>query len=156
MIDAIAIAVLASVLFGLFKLARTRKRAQRDRARTITLAITDHEARRVLADGREEAARWTEVVSVEVVCTPVKTADGAKSFLLLAEGAEQGCLVPLGVGYDDDLVQQLARLPRFRLDLFTAATEHKAPRRTMVWERTAPQGQPDSPGSSESGTGSNA
>ena len=59
------------------------------RATTVELVI---DGERCVVDsataGRNR--RWVEVVSVEVVCTPVRTADGAKAFVLIAEGAESG------------------------------------------------------------------
>lgn len=136
MTDVAIIVVLLVVFFVGVAVRRREKLARQGRAATVELVIDDHHVRRRLGDGREESARWVDVVSVEVVCTPVRTADGATAFALIAEGSESGCLVPLGVGHDDALVQQLARLRRLRLQDFTAATEHKPPHRTMVWERS--------------------
>lgn len=133
--DVVVVLVLLSVFFVAVAVQRRRKLGRRDRAATVELVIDEHQVRRRLGDGREESARWSDVVSVEVVCTPVRTADDARAFVLIAEGPESGCLVPLGVGHDDDLVVQLARLPRLRVEEFVAAQEHKPPHRTMVWTR---------------------
>lgn len=133
--DAIVVLVLLSVFFAAVAIQRRRKVDRRGRAATVELVIDADQVRRRLGDGREESARWSDVVSVEVVCTPVKTADGARAFVLIAEGPESGCLVPLGVGHDDALVQQLARLRGLRIEHFVAASDHKPPKRTMVWER---------------------
>lgn len=133
--DVIVVLVLISGFFVAVAVQRRRKAERRARATTVELVIDGDQVRRRLGDGREESARWAEVISVEVVCTPVRTADGATAFVLIAEGAESGCLVPLGVGHDDALVQQLSRLRGFRMEQFVAASEHKPPRRTMVWER---------------------
>lgn len=133
--DLLVIVVLFGVLFAAGAVRRRRKQDRTEAARTTELVIDDQLVRRRLGDGREEFARWPLLRSVEVVCTPVRTADGAKVFVLLAEGPESGCLVPLGVGHDDDLVVQLARLPRFRLDRYSEAQEHRPPHRTTVWER---------------------
>lgn len=135
MTEATVALIALSLMFLVVKVARTRKKARRARAATIDLTVDDVAVERRLADGREERAVWKQVVSVEIVCTPVKTADGATAFALIAEGAEAGCLVPLGVGYDDDLVMQLTRLPGLRIEHFIEAREHKPPRRTVIWER---------------------
>jgi hypothetical protein len=137
-IDVVVVVVLLAVFTVAVVARRRQKDAKRGRAATVELVIDEHEVRRRLADGREESARWADVVSVEVVCTPVRTADGAKAFVLIAEGPEAGCLVPLGVGHDDALVQQLVRLRQLRIQDFTAAQEHRPPRRTMVWTRETP------------------
>lgn len=137
MVDVVVLVALLAFFFVGVALQRRRSADRQRRRATVELVIDDHHVRRRLGDGREESARWQHVVSVEVVCTPVRTADGATAFVLIAEGPESGCLVPLGVGHDDALVQQLVRLERLRIQEFTAATEHKPPRRTMVWTRDA-------------------
>lgn len=135
MTDAVVVAVLVAV-FAVAIVARRRQQADRRRAATtVELSVDDDGVTRVLADGRRETARWAELVSVEVVCTPVRTADGATAFALLAEGPEAGCLVPLGVGHDDAVVDRLSRLRGFRVEQLVAAQEHRPPRRTMVWTR---------------------
>lgn len=133
--DVIVVVFLLCVFFAAMAVQRRRKADRSARAATVELVIDEQHIRRRLGDGREESARWCDVVSVEVVCTPVKTADGASAFVLLAEGEDAGCLVPLGVGYDDALIEQLSRLRRLRVQDFVAAQEHKPPRRTMVWVR---------------------
>lgn len=140
MLDLIVLAVLVSVVVALARIGRRRRAERRAEATTVEMVIDADGARRRLADGRAEGARWERLVSVEVICTPVRTADGATSFALLAEalgpgGEPAGCLVPLGIGHDADLLDRLGRLHGFRIERFTAATEHRPPRRTMVWER---------------------
>ncbi len=137
--EAVVVIIALCAMFLVVKVARVRDRSRKGRAATVDLLVDDVAVQRRLADGREERAVWSEVISVEIVCTPVRTVDGARAFALIACGGESGCLVPLGVGYDDDLVVQLARLPRFRVDEMVAATEHRPPRRTMVWERISAQ-----------------
>lgn len=146
MLDLIVLAVLIGIVVALAKGARRRRAGRRADAATVELVIDRDGVRRTLADGRVEGARWARVASVEVVCTPVRTADGATSFALVAEapssthdaaGDPVGCLVPLGVGHDGELLEELSRLPRFRTERFVDATEHRPPRRTIVWERHA-------------------
>ena len=116
--------------------ARRRGRADRtDRARTVALEVTELGVERTLGDGRVERVSWAGLESVEVVCTPVKTADGAVAFMLLGESVDAGCLVPLGVGLESGVLVELSRLPGFRLERLTAAQSHKAPHREMVWQR---------------------
>ena len=136
MTDVVVVVALLSVFFFGVALRRRHTADRHSRAATIELLIDDDGVRRRLGDGRVESARWAELQSVEVVCTPVRTADGARAFVLLAEGPEAGCLVPLGIGHDDALVRQLTRLPHLRIEEFVAATEHKPPRRTIVWQRS--------------------
>lgn len=137
MLDLVVVVVLLSLFVVAVVASRRRKSSRNRRAATVALVVDERGVHRTLADGREESARWSEVVSVEVVCTPVRTADGAVSFALVAEaGGTGGCLVPLGVGYDAEVLDRLARLPRFRIDEFLAAGEHRPPRRTMVWTRS--------------------
>lgn len=151
MLDLIVLAALIAVVIVLVKTARRRRDDRRSAATTVELVIDRDGVRRTLADGRVEAARWARLATVEVVCTPVRTADGATAFALLAEGGADegaddtptaddepvGCLVPLGVGHDGDLLVELSRLAGFRTERFVDATEHRPPRRTMVWERHA-------------------
>src|SRR5690606_14308186 len=126
-------AVAVAVLVSMFVLARRASAVTHRRARTVSMAIDREGARRRLADGREEGVVWAAVRSVEVVCTPVPTADGARAFVLLGESDERGCLVPLGVGHDTLLLAELARLDGFDLRRFTAARDRRPPARAVVW-----------------------
>lgn len=131
--------VVIAIGVGVFVTAlasRRRGRAERNRrARTTALDVTGDGVQRTLGDGRVERASWTDLDSVEVVCTPVKTADGASAFLLLGESADSGCLVPLGVGLESRVLVELSKLPGFRLERLTAAQSTRAPHREMVWQR---------------------
>ena len=81
--DVIVVLVLISGFFVAVAVQRRRKAERRARATTVELVIDGDQVRRRLGDGREESARWAEVISVEVVCTPVRTADGATAFVLM-------------------------------------------------------------------------
>ena len=148
-VAAIAVGVLAS----LYRLSRQRARLRRSAATTVDLLIDGDGVERRLADGRVEGARWSSLDHVEVVCTPVPTADGADAFALLGEvdgedASEEvrGCLVPLGIGHDDDLLRGLARLPKFDMAAWNAAVGHHPPRRTVVWRCDQPPGGADTGG----------
>ena len=142
--ELVATAVAVGVLAGLYRLSRQRAKLRRSAATTVDLRIDFDGVERRLADGRVEGARWRSLDHVEVVCTPVRTADGADAFALLAEvddpDAPRGCLVPLGVGHDDDLLRQLTRLAGFDLAVWSAAVEHRPPRRAIVWRSNQPGG----------------
>lgn len=131
--------LLLTGLFILVAVARRRRSERRARAATTSLSIDDSGVRRTLADGRSEGAQWVRIVEVEVVCTPVPTADGARQFVLLAEAADAGCLVPLGIGYDEPLITGLLRLPGFRLEEFASARGQRAPSRVTCWRRVSPR-----------------
>jgi hypothetical protein len=123
-----------AILFTAAKVLRKERSRRKATAATVSLSLNPEGAKRALADGRVESARWAHLQRVEVVCTPIPTADGARSFALLAESEEVGCLVPLGVGWDDALLTHLSGRPGFRIERFSAATELRPPRRTVVWE----------------------
>lgn len=124
---------LVLVLVGYAVAARRVRQAKRSRARTTDLVIDADGVRRTLADGRSESVRWVDVTEVEVVCTPVTTSDGAAAFVMLTGVRGSGCLVPLGVGWDDRLVVGLGRLERFDWRQWSAASGHPPPKRTVVW-----------------------
>ena len=123
-----------AILFTAAKVLRKERSRRKATAATVSLSLNPEGAKRALGDGRVESARWAHLQRVEVVCTPIPTADGARSFALLAESEEVGCLVPLGVGWDDALLTHLSGRPGFRIERFSAATELRPPRRTVVWE----------------------
>ena len=130
---------LVIVLVGYAVAARRVRQTKRSRARTMELVIDAEGVRRTLADGRAESVRWIDVTEVEVVCTPVTTANGADAFVMLTGVAGSGCLVPLGVGSDDQLVVGLGRLEGFDWRRWSEASGHPPPKRTVVW---ASGGQP--------------
>ena len=79
---------LAALLMGLVLAARKAKAHRSAAARTVTLEIDDRGARRTLADGRAEEALWAHLREIELVRTPVRTADSARAFLVLDSGKE--------------------------------------------------------------------
>lgn len=124
---------LVLALVGYAVAARRVRQTKRSRARTAELVFDAEGVRRTLADGRAESVRWIDVTEVEVVCTPVTTADGADAFVMLTGVAGSGCLVPLGVGWDDQLVIGLGWLARFDWRQWSEASNHSPPKRTVVW-----------------------
>ena len=134
----IAIALLIAVA----RVSRTRRHAG---SATVGLEVDGDRISRRMADGREESVSVSRLSSVEVVCTRVRTADGAEAFALLGETEERGCLLPLGTDLDGDAVVALSTLPGFDLATFSEAASHRGPCRTVVWTRgTQPNGNPAS------------
>ncbi|HKY13904.1 MAG TPA: hypothetical protein VJM33_03195 [Microthrixaceae bacterium] len=129
------IAVLGGVIAVFLVAVRRLPGRRRPGARTVGLTIDDVGVERTLADGRTERARWGAVVEVELVLTPVRTADGARAFVLLAEGDEVGCLVPLDVGWDRELLVELSRLPGFDLADFERRRTSTRTSRQVIWSR---------------------
>lgn len=128
--------VAAGVLVVLFAFAKRSQAARHRGAATVDCRFDHVGVTRELADGRVESAQWGELVWVEVVRTPVATADGAGAFVVLGQlddGAPVGCLVPLDVGYDGPLLSQLHRLDGFDAAAFRAASRARPPSRTVVW-----------------------
>ncbi len=121
--------------------SRGARERSRSRARTVELTIDSTGVNRVLADGRAEGAVWSELIEIELVHTPVRTADGARAFVVLAESDERGCLVPLDVGYDQYLLVEMSRLPGFDIRRFEQVLAEVKNGRTTIWSRQAPTGQ---------------
>jgi hypothetical protein len=130
--------VVGLAIIGLMVALSSRRRAPRlarPRARTVSLTIDREGVHRELADGRREGARWASLVEVELIRTPVTTADGANEFVVLSEDEEKGCLVPLGVGWDQPLLVELSRLPGFDVRTFDAEVVTSKRGRVVVWRR---------------------
>ncbi len=143
--DLVLALCLVALLSGLVLAARRKKGRRVEAARTVELEIDRLGVRRSLGDGRTEQAVWAHLREVEVVRTPVKTADGARAFVLLDSGTDLdpvGCLVPLGVGYDDVLLVELTRLPGFRIDRYQEALDVRRTGRAVLWQRPASTGNP--------------
>lgn len=131
--DLVPMFVAIAVMFAVVRVARRRRDSRHAGARTVRLAVGDAGVTRELADGRVEHLAWERLVSVEVVCTPVKTADGASAFALLAQDDGTGCLVPLGTGLDVEALSGLAARRGIRVESILDAARHRPPHRRMVW-----------------------
>ena len=135
MVELVLSVVAVAVMAGLFVLGRRAKDRSHSGSRTVSLTFDPDRVTRLLADGREESVAWSDLTWVEVVCTRVRTADGASGFVLLGASEDEGCLVPLGVGHDTVLLGNLARLESFDLRTFVAARDQRPPARRVVWSR---------------------
>lgn len=156
--DLVVVLCLVAILVGLVLAARRKKALRVAAARTVELTIDRHRVRRSLGDGRVEEALWRDLREVELIRTPVRTADGARAFVLLDSGTDlepAGCLVPLGAGYDDELLVELTRLPGFRMDRYQEAVDARRTGRDVLWQR-APQPPADGPSGGGPTTGGDA
>lgn len=118
-------------------LAVMRNQSQRAalRSETVELRIDEFGAGRAMADGREEGVDWSELTEVEVLTAasgPYKSNGGV---VILAGDAERGCLVPIDRVGSSGLVERLATLPGFDVNLFAEALLEKPPTRTTCWRR---------------------
>ena len=151
-------AELVVVLVGAAIVVLTLRTSRRARARahagsrTVELHVDSVGVRRRLEDGRAEEATWSALTEVELVHTPVPTADGARDFVVLAENDRRGCLVPLGVGHDEQLMIELTRLPGFDLVGFERLLAAEKNGRVVCWRRQGPESAGG--GVSTDGTGS--
>ena len=138
--NVVLIAVLGAAIAVFVVAVRRAPSRRRPGARTVDLTIDSTGVGRTLADGRVEHARWAGVMEIELVLTPVRTADGASAFVLLAESDEVGCLVPLDVGWDRELLVELTRLPGFDLADFERRRAATRTSRQVIWTRPRPAG----------------
>lgn len=128
--------VAAAALVVLFAVARRSQAARHRGSATVDCRFDHRGVTRELEDGRVESAVWDDLVWVEVVRTPVATADGAGAFTVLGQLHDDqptGCLIPLDVGYDGPLLAQLSTLAGFDPAAFREAMRRRAPARTVVW-----------------------
>jgi hypothetical protein len=137
--DLVLVLLLALSAAGVVLLLRRPPSRRRPGARTVELVADHAGVRRRLADGRTESARWDHLVEVELVVTPVRTADGAHAFAVLAESDEVGCLVPLEVGLDREAMVEIARLPGFDVGAFERRLASGRRGREVMWRRDEDQ-----------------
>jgi hypothetical protein len=122
-------------LFILLAVNRNQRRIATVRADTVELHIDEFGARRVLADGREEAVDWVDLTSVEVLTAKTGPHKASGGVVLLCGDEEHGCLVPIDKLAESGVVEALTRLPGFDVRRLVAATEEKPPKLTVCWSR---------------------
>jgi hypothetical protein len=131
----LAVVLMMAPVVVLLAVARNEARRRELRAATVELRVDEFGARRVLADGREEAVDWCELTEVEVVTAQRGPHGRHGGVVVLAGDAARGCLVPLDRLEDCGLVEQLQLLPGFDVQRLIEALGRKAPSRSTVWER---------------------
>ena len=134
---AVVIVLLSVALFAL-ALAHTRRAraARRAAAATVNLEVDDWGVKRWLADGRYEEVSWAELREVRLITLPKGPWDD-RMRLVLDGGGERGCIVPLEVAEDSDLVASLGALSGFDLRGLAAALENTRTGNQVLWARTS-------------------
>lgn len=131
----LAVALMMSPVVVILAVARNEARRRELRSATIELRLDEFGARRVLADGREEAVDWGELTEVEVVTAQRGPHARHGGVVVLAGDATRGCLIPLDRIDDTGLVEHLQLLPGFDVQRLIEALGRKAPSRSTVWVR---------------------
>jgi hypothetical protein len=133
---ALVVAVVALVALVVFMAISRRQAAEvLVRSATVELTCDDDGLRRELADGRVEEVRWDQVDEVEVLTASRGPHGAAGGVIIIGDGEERGCLVPLDRAEPTGVLAQLARLEGFDHPAFVAAVEARAGTRTTVWKR---------------------
>jgi hypothetical protein len=99
--------------------------------------VDEFGTRREMADGREEQVDWNELTEVEVLTAATEPYKANGGVVILAGDAEHGCLVPIDSVGSSGLVERLAVLPGFDVNLFVEALQKKPPSRTTCWRRAS-------------------
>jgi len=134
---AIAIFILSVGLFAfaIAHLRRTRE-ARQAAAATVKLEVDRWGVKRWLADGRYEEVSWDELREVRVITLPRGPWDDRLRFVLDG-GGERGCIVPLEVAQDSDLIASLGALSGFDHRGLAEALESTRTGNQLLWARTS-------------------
>jgi hypothetical protein len=130
--------LLLSLLLFAFAIAymrRTRERRQAAAA-TVKLEVDGWGVKRWLADGRYEEVSWDELREVRIVTLPKGPWDD-RVRLVLDGGGERGCIVPLEVAEDTDLLASLGALSGFDHRGLTDTLEAARTGNQVLWSRTS-------------------
>jgi hypothetical protein len=144
-VSLLVVVVLLAIFAVLVALRRNERRGRLAQAATVEVVVDDAGVTRRLADGREEAVRWDEVVEVEVLTTKVGVHKGDGVVLVLGADAERGCLVPSKLAVEHGVVERIAALPGFDVGALSRAMELAPPSRTSVWVRPGTSGPAGGP-----------
>ena len=131
---ALFVLLVAVLLIGAGIAVRRNEQARRAAAAaTVELDVGPLGVRRLLADGREEAVDWVEIVEVEVLTTAVGVhrADGV--LIVLHGDGNRGCLIPSRSARDTELFDRLATLPGFDSRALVDAMQLPPPSQTVIW-----------------------
>ena len=132
------VVLLLSVAVFAFVVAYTRRarEARRAAAATVRLEVDDWGVKRWLADGRYEEVSWDELREVRLITLPKGPWDDRLRFVLDG-GGERGCIIPLEVAEDTDLVASLGALSGFDHRGLAAALENTRTGNQVLWARTS-------------------
>jgi hypothetical protein len=92
--------------------------------------------KRWLADGRYEEVSWDELREVRIITLPKGPWDDRIRFVLDG-GGERGCIVPLEVAEESDLLTSLGALAGFDHRVLADALENARTGNQVVWARTS-------------------
>jgi hypothetical protein len=128
------------VSVGLFAFALARMRRARDArlaaAATVKLDVDRWGVKRWLADGRYEEVAWDELREVRVVTLP-KGPWGDRLRFVLDGGGDRGCIVPLDVAEDSELLASLGALSGFDHRGLAEALDRTRTGNQVLWARTS-------------------
>jgi hypothetical protein len=148
-VEAFVFAVLLVLpLAAIGVIGRNKQRQMQERSATVELRADEFGIRRRLADGREEEVDWSEVNEVEVVRASKGPHALYGGVVVLGDGDEKGCLVPLDQLDTSGVRDALSRLlPGFEKRRLEAALAKRPPNRTTCWIRPGHEPRvPDGPG----------
>jgi hypothetical protein len=133
----VAVLVVSLGLFA-FALAHARRTraARQAAASTVKLEVDSWGVKRWLADGRYEEVSWGELREVRVVTLPKGPWDDRLRFVLDG-GGERGCIVPLDVAEDSELLASLGALSGFDHRGLAEAIESTRTGNQVLWVRTS-------------------
>jgi hypothetical protein len=134
---AIAVFILSVGLFA-FALARMRRArdARQAAASTVKLEVDRWGVKRWLADGRYEEVSWDELREVRVITLP-KGPWADRMRFVLDGGGERGCIVPLEIAEDSDLLASIGSLSGFDHRALAEALETTRTGNQVLWARTS-------------------
>ena len=127
-----------SLLLFAYVIARMRRvrEARRAAAATVNLDVDAWGVKRWLADGRYEEVSWDELLEVRIITLPKGPWDD-RVRLVLDGGGERGCIVPLEVAEDTDLLASLGGLSGFDHRGLAEALEAARTGNQVLWSRTS-------------------
>jgi hypothetical protein len=146
-VEAFVFAVLLVLpLVAIGVIGRNKQRVMQERAATVELRADEFGIRRTLADGREEQVDWSEVNEVEIVRASKGPHALYGGVMVLGDGVEKGCLVPLDQLETSGVRDALTRLlPGFEKRRLEAALAKRPPNRTTCWVRPGYDPHPADP-----------
>jgi hypothetical protein len=105
-------------------------------AATVRLEVDDWGVKRWLADGRYEEVAWAELHEVRIITLPKGPWDD-RVRLVLDGGGERGCIVPLEVAENSELLASLGGLSGFDHRRLAEVLEAARTGTQILWARTS-------------------
>lgn len=86
-------------------------------------------------DGRVESVAWQDLQRVELVTSD--EGPFAPDVFWVLYGSQKGCVIPLGVSGEPELLQRLQQMPGFRNAMVIQAMSSTGPGRFVCWQKGA-------------------